>query len=112
MPDFRDDIRWLDVCRHRIRGVAAPYVLVIQHHFVAGPTRIAAPLVPARNQPTTLLAPQVQVGAAMHLALLPALAAVELRQLGAVVASAAAEVDAILDALDALFRGYPVGLSR
>ena len=51
------------------------------------------------------------VGMEAHLAVLLAMTAVQLRQLGAVVGSAETEADAILGALDAIFRGCPVGLS-
>lgn len=106
----RGDIQWLDVCRHRMRGVRAPYLVVIQHHLVTGPTRLAAPLIPAMNRPATLLAPHIRVGGMPFLAVLLALASVQLRQVGEVGGSARAEADAILDALDVIFRGYPVGL--
>jgi len=93
-----------------MHGVAAPYMLILQHHFVGGSTRIAAPLFPARNQAPTILVPHVRVGTGTHLADLLAMTAVQLRQIGAVVASAEVDADEIMRGLDAIFRGYPVGL--
>ena len=111
-PERGDGPRWLDVCRHRIRGEPAPYVVVLQHHLVAAASRIVAPVLPAGGRDATLLAPRLHIGPVPHRILLLEMSSVTRQFIGDVVSSAVAEADAIGDALDALFRGYPVGLSR
>jgi hypothetical protein len=106
----REGPRWLDVCRHRIRGIAVPYVLVLQHHIVAGQTRIVAPLVASIGERPTLLAPHIGVGTVIHRAILLEMAAAATRLIAEVVASAEPDADVVTRALDAIFRGYPVGL--
>ncbi|MDA8249266.1 MAG: CcdB family protein [Rhodospirillales bacterium] len=102
--------QWLDICRHRIRRQSVPYVVVIQHHLVPAVSRIVAPVVPAGGRPATLLAPRLDIGRVAHRAVLLEMSAVLLGMIGEVVGSALADSDAIGDALDAIFRGYPVGL--
>lgn len=109
-PDRYDGPRWLDICRHRIRGEPTPYILVIQHHVVPAASRIVAPLMPAGAGAATLLAPHVQVDRASYYALLLEMASVPLRLIAEAVGSAEVHADAIGNALDAIFRGYPVGL--
>jgi hypothetical protein len=36
--------RWLDVFRHRIRGVRVPFALVVRQHAIAATTRLVAPV--------------------------------------------------------------------
>jgi hypothetical protein len=102
--------RWLSVCNHRIRGFGAPYLLVVQHHIVPVETRIVAPVIPALGDRATLLAPRVVIGTKRYRALLLDMASAPLAQIGKSVAEAHVEEDAVTDALDAIFRGYPVGL--
>jgi CcdB protein len=98
------------VRRHRVRGVSAPYLLVLQHPIVDSQTRICAPVVPARGMRATLLTPGMTVGGAAHLAMLLDMAAVPLRLIAAETEEVAVDASAISAALDAIFSGYPVGL--
>ena len=102
--------RWLDVVRHNIRGVRAPFLLVVQHHAVPAPTRLVAPVSPPVAGDVEVLAPRLLVNhTQLHVRLLD-ISAVRLSLLGETVASAADQSDAILDAMDIILRGYPVGL--
>ena len=101
---------WLRVCRHRVPGVRVPYFLILQHGIVAGPTRIVAPVVPAGAGPAGLLAPRVLIGAAPHRAMLLNMVSVAVGLLGETLADADVAEQAVTDALDAIFRGYPVGI--
>ena len=104
-----DAPRWLAVHRHKVRGFASPYVMILQHHLVPAETRIVAPVVPASSEPATLLAPRLAIEGAPYRAILLNLTAIRLSLLGQPV-EAAVDEDAIAAALDAIFRGYPVGL--
>ena len=77
--------------------------------MVESPTRIVAPVIPAGPGRQTLLLPQVTIGGVPHTAVLLNMAAVSVRQIGAA-AEATVDEDAVTTALDAIFRGYPVGL--
>jgi hypothetical protein len=96
-----------EVCRHRIRGIRAPYLLVLQHHIVGGPTRICAPLVPGALEANVLL-PAVEVGGEPHHVVLLNMAAVPIASLGEVVGSGLA--DDISRGLEAIFSGMPAWL--
>lgn len=102
--------RWLAVHRHRIGRLRAPFVLVVQHHLVRAATRIVAPIVRIGPQPVTFLAPRVVVGELEFGAILLEMAASPLRLLAEPVAETEVDEDAVATALDAIFRGYPVGL--
>ena len=104
-----DAPRWLAVHRHRVRGFAAPFVLILQHHLVEAETRIVAPVIPVDREPATLLAPRLAIGSEPFRAILLNLTAVRLSLLGMRV-EAEVDEDAIAAALDSIFRGYPVGL--
>ena len=101
--------RWLAVHHHRVRGFGSPYLLILQHHLVEAETRIVAPVVPAAREPATLLAPRLAIDGAPFRAILLNLTAIRLSLIGQPV-SAKVEEDSIAAALDAIFRGYPVGL--
>jgi hypothetical protein len=101
---------WLQVCRHRIRGVTAPYLLILQHDFIQNQSRIAAPVLPAGRQRANLLMPRLTVEGSPHEAIMLEMASVPLGRFGVTVASSV-DQEAVSDALDAIFRGYPVGLS-
>jgi hypothetical protein len=102
---------WLSVCRHRLRGFAAPYLLILQHHIVAGDTRIVAPVVPARGGRVTLLAPRVTIGAADHRVMLLDMTSAPVAAIGAAVEAAElADTAALTAGLDAIFQGCPVGV--
>jgi hypothetical protein len=104
--------RWLDVVRHRVRGVGAPYLLIVQHHDVPASTLLAAPVTRPVASDTSLLAPCLTIdGEVLRVRLLD-LSAVPRLALREVVGSAAGEADAILNALDIILHGYPVGRPR
>ncbi len=94
----------LEVCRHRVRGIRAPYLLVLQHHVIGGPTRICAPLLPGSLEVNVLL-PAVGVGGEVHHAVLLNMAAVPTALLGESVGSGLA--DDISRGLEAIFNGTP-----
>lgn len=104
------DVRWLAVHRHRVRGFRALFVLNIQHHLVDSATRIVAPLVPAAGDAWTLLAPKVQMAGVAYRVMLLDLSTVPVRLLADQVKEVIVHEDPIGAALDAIFRGYPVGL--
>lgn len=103
------ELRWLGIHRHRVRNFPAPFLMVLQHPVVESPTRIVAPVVPAASGPRTLLLPWLTIGGLPHAAVLLNMAAVSVRQIGAEL-DATVDEDAVTTALDAIFRGYPVGL--
>jgi hypothetical protein len=93
-----------------VRQIGVPYLLIVQHHIVESDTRIVAPVAPAGDRPATLLAPHVLVGSVRYRAMLLNMVSVPTALIGEAVEAADVEADAITDALDAIFRGYPVGL--
>jgi hypothetical protein len=88
-----------------------PYLLIVQHHIVQSDTCIVAPVSLAGDRPATLLAPHVLVGSAPFRAMLLNMVSVATTLIGEKAEAAEVEVDAITDGLDAIFRGYPVGLA-
>ena len=99
--------RHLEICRHRVRGIRAPYLLVLQHHLVGGPTRICAPMIPGQLDVNVLL-PATPVNGLQHHAVLLNMAAVPLTLLGEVVGTGLA--DDISRGLEAIFSGLPAWL--
>ena len=99
--------RHLEVCRHRVRGIRAPYLIVLQHHIVGGPTRICAPVLPGPLEANVLL-PAVEVGGAPHHAVLLNMAAVPVGWLGEVVGLGL--LDDVSRGLEAIFSGMPAWL--
>ncbi len=87
-----------------------PYLLVLQHHIVAGTTRIVAPVAPAGPGPDTLLAPWLMIGPVRHRVVLLEMASVPVTLLGDTVEGAEIADTAVINGLDAIFRGYSVGL--
>lgn len=104
--------RWLDIVRHRVRGFRAPYLLIVQHHAIASATRLVAPVTLPLPGDVDVLAPRLDVGGVEHRARLLDLSAVPAVLLGDAVVSAVAASDAILDSIDIILRGYPVGIPR
>lgn len=102
-------LRWLGVHRHQVRNFPAPFLMVLQHPVVEGPTRIVAPVIPAGPGRQSLLLPRVTIGGVPHTAVLLNMAAVSARQIGPST-EATVDEDAMTTALDARSRGYPVGL--
>jgi hypothetical protein len=102
--------RRYDIVRHRVRGMKAPYLIVLQHHDVPSITRIIAPLTLPQRGDHDGVAPLVEVDGTSYRARLLDLAAYPCSLLLETVASAAPFADAIGHALDVIFGGYPVGL--
>jgi hypothetical protein len=102
--------RWMDIVRHSIRGLRAPYLLVVQHHAIPAITRLVAPVSPPLAGDLDVLAPRLLIRDKPYRARLLDMNAVRVSLLGLTVASATDQSDAILDAIDVILRGYPVGL--
>jgi hypothetical protein len=106
------NFRRFDVVRHRVRGLRAPYLLVLQHHDVPSSTLIVAPLTPPERGDHDSVVPMVVVdGTELRVRLLD-MAAAHRAALLDTVASASDAADAITRALDVIFDGYPVGRPR
>jgi CcdB protein len=101
--------RRYDIMRHRVRGMKAPYLVVLQHHDVPSTTRIIAPLTLAQHGDHDSIAPPVDVNGTEYRARLLDPAAYPLSVLFETVASAERAADAIVDALTIIFGGYAVG---
>jgi toxin CcdB len=110
MPMSRPD--WLDVVRHRVRGFRVPYLLVVQHHAIPSATRLVAPVSKSLPGDVDVLAPRLMIGGNEYRARVLDISAVPLGLLGETVASLAAERDAIMNAIDVVLYGYPVGVPR
>ena len=104
--------RWLDLVRHRVRGFRAPYLVVLQHHDIPATTMLVAPVTPPIPGDVDVLAPRLTIGGKEHRARLLDMSAVPRALLGETVASANDESDAILNAIDIILHGYPVGRPR
>ena len=95
-----------------MRGFTAPFLLVLQHHIVNSRTRIAAPVTVAPpGQPGSILTPRVTIDDVVHRVMLLDMAAVPLPLFVGVVSGVSIAEDDISAGLDAIFRGYPVGLA-
>jgi hypothetical protein len=101
---------FLSVYRHRVSSFRAPFLLILQHHIIKSPSRIAAPVVTVRDERPTLLTPHVKTAGGVYRVMLLAMAAVPLSFLGDEVNDALVDPDDISIGLDAIFKGYPVGL--
>jgi CcdB protein len=101
-----------DIVRHRVRGMKAPYLIVLQHHDVPSVTRIIAPLTLPQRGDHDGVAPLVDVGGTNYRARLLDLAAFPCSVLLETVTTASPAADAIVRALDIIFSGYPIGLSH
>jgi hypothetical protein len=100
---------WLDIVRHRVRGFRVPYLLVVQHHAIPAKTRLVAPVSPSLPHDLDVLAPPVLIEGAGYRVRLLDMGAVPIALLGETVLSMVAERDAILDAIDVILHGYPIG---
>jgi hypothetical protein len=100
--------RRFDVVRHRVRGMKAPYLLVLQHHDVPSMTRLAAPLTPPLPGDYDGVAPPVDVDGVAYRARLLDMAAYPRSVLLETVDAADQSADAITHALDVIFSGYPI----
>jgi hypothetical protein len=101
--------RRYDIVRHRVRGMRAPYLVVLQHHDVPSITRIIAPVTLPLRGDHDGVAPLVEVDGTYYRARLLDLAAYPLSVLLETVTSAERAADAIVRALDIIFGGYPIG---
>ena len=103
---------WLDVVRHRVRGFRVPFLLVVQHHAIPSATRLVAPVSPPLSGDVDVLAPRLVIDGNEYRARVLDISAVPVELLGESVASLAAERDAIMNAIDVVLYGYPVGVPR
>ena len=103
--------RWLDLVGHRIRGFRVPYLLILQHHDIPGPTLLAAPVTASMPGDVDVLAPPLIIRGEVYRARILDMSAVPRGTLSEHVASAATDCDAIMGALDIILHGYPVGAS-
>jgi len=102
---------WLAICGHRVSGYRPPFVLILQHPIVQSVTRIVAPVVPALGHKPTILSPRIMIGEDVYRAVLLEMTRTSVGSLGQTVNSARLEdEDTVLAGIDAIFRGYPVGL--
>jgi hypothetical protein len=101
--------QWLDIVRHRIRGVRVPFLLVVQHHAIPAKTRLVAPVSPSFPDDVDVLAPRLLIDGITYRARLLDISAVPISLLGETVASLMTDRDAVLDAIDVILHGYPVG---
>ena len=104
--------RWLDLVRHRVRGFQVPYLVVLQHHNIPATTVLAAPVTLPFPGDVDVLAPRLTIDGKEHRARLLDMSAVPRALLGETAASAHDEREAILNAIDIILHGYPVGRPR
>jgi hypothetical protein len=100
---------WLDIVRHRIRGLRVPFLLVVQHHAIRATTRLVAPVSPPIPGDVDVLAPRLLVDGAEYRVRLLDISAVPVSLIAETVTSLLADRDAILDAIDVILHGYPIG---
>lgn len=93
-----------------MRGFSAPYLLILQHPIVDSKTCIVAPVVPVVSDGATLLAPRVLVASTAYRAMLLDMTSVARGLIGDAMEALELDDQAIFTGLDAIFRGYPVGL--
>jgi hypothetical protein len=108
MPLGRPD--WLDVVRHRVRGFRVPFLLVVQHHAIASATRLVAPVSLPLPGDVDVLAPLLLIDGTEYRARVLDISAVPVTLLGETVASLAGDREAIMNAIDVILHGYPVGI--
>jgi hypothetical protein len=93
-----------------VRGVRVAYLLVVQHHVISATTRLVAPMSPSFPGDVDMLAPPLLVEGNQYRARLLDMSAVPVTLLGETVSSMVGDSDAILNAIDIILHGYPVGL--
>ncbi len=103
---------WMDVVRHRVRRFRVPYLLVVQHHAIRARTCLVAPVSLPLPGDTDVLSPRFMIDRILFRARLLDIGAVPIALLDETVASAASDRDSILDAIDIILHGYPVGRPR
>jgi hypothetical protein len=92
--------RWLDIVRH---------LLVLQHHDIKATTRLAAAVTRPLPGDVDVLAPRLIIDGEEHRVRLLDMSAVPLTVITETVGSATGEADTILNAIDIILHGYPVG---
>ena len=102
----------MDIVRHRVPGLRAPFVLVLQHHDISASTRIVAPVTVSGPTETAILSPEFEVNGRSVRARMLDITAVPRSLLLETVGSAQDEADAILNALDIILQSYPIGRPR
>ncbi len=102
---------WLDIVKHRVRAIRAPYLLILQHHDTPGQTRLAAPISLAGHGVSDFVAPRIQIEGTEYRVRLLDMSPVPRSMFTGVAGSIANERGAIMDALDIVLHGYPVGWS-
>ena len=108
MPPNRPE--WLDVVRHRVRGFRIPWLVVLQHHAIPSSTRLVAPVSLPFPGDVDVLAPRLSIDGVHYRVRILDMSAVPVTLLGETVATANAERDAILGAIDVISHGYPGGV--
>jgi hypothetical protein len=103
------DPRWLDIIRHRVRGIRVPFLLVVQHHAIPATTRLVAPVSPSLRGDVDVLAPLLLIDGTEYRARLLDITAVPVSLLGETVTSLITNRDAVLDSIDVILHGYPIG---
>jgi hypothetical protein len=96
-----------------VRGIEAPYLIVLQHHDVPSVTRIIAPLTLPQRGGHDGVAPVADVGGTSSRARLLDLAAFPCSVLPETVPVASASADAIVaivQPLGVIFGGFPISL--
>jgi hypothetical protein len=93
----------------RIRGFRVPFLLVVRHHAIPATTRLVAPVSPPIPGDVDILAPRLLVDGAEYRARLLDISAVPVSLIAETVASLVADRDAVLDAIDVILHGYPIG---
>ncbi len=81
----------------------------MQHHDIPAATLLVAPVTPPLPGDIDMLAPRVGVDGKEYRARLLDISAIPRRMIGDTVQEAVAEPDTILDAIDVILHGYPVG---
>ncbi len=105
----RHSVRWLDVVQHRVPGVRAPYLLVLQHHDIPASSLLAAPVTLPITGDTDILTPRLIIEGRPHRIRMLDISAVPRTMIEHTIISAAEEADVIMAALDIILHGYPVG---
>jgi toxin CcdB len=98
-----------DVHRNLGDSARVPYLLDVQSDFLAAlRSRVVVPLVPLARfgKPMTRLNPIFEIDGVPHAMATTDLAGVDIRMLGKIVASLAAERDRITQAIDFLLQGF------
>ena len=100
---------WLDVVTHRFRSIRAPFLLILQHQDIAWPKRLAAPISLPIKGDSDHVAPRLSLDGIEYRVRILDMGPVSRNMFMAIVTSAAGEREGIMNALDCVLYGYPVG---